>query len=58
MTRTEFNRFFAATENNWFEYGTLNQLNDRAYTILAPIQVDDADADAVKSAFDRANNDL
>ena len=58
MTRTEFNRFFAATRNNWFEAGTLNQLNDLAYAILAPISVDAADVDAVKSAFDRANNDL
>ena len=58
MTRTEFNRFFATTETSWFTTETLDQLNDLAYAILAPISVDAADADAVKSAFDAANNAL
>ena len=60
MTRAEFNRFFAATNKNWFEGDSLGELNDLAFTKLESFSVDEADADPNrrKLAFDWANNKI
>lgn len=59
MTRTEFNRLFAATADNRHEPETLAEVNDRAFALLRWENIDDANIEhLVKRAFDEANNNL